>query len=161
MTQPVPGRRGRGREAIAPARLDAFFSGLADTGSVARAADLAGVQRSSLYQRRRADPAFARRWEEALQIGLDRLQDHAVDRATVGIETPVWKGGEQVGSVAKPDNRLLQFLLKAHRPEIYDRTKAAEQRPFDLARRMAEAEKRMAAFEAADAAAKKKESGDE
>ena len=128
---------------------------------MARAAELGGVARSTLYAMRRADPAFARRWDEAMQQGLDSLQDHAVDRATVGLARPVWRGGRQVGSVAQPDNRLLQFLLKAHRPEIYDRTKAAAaQRPFDLARRMAAAEKRMAAFEAADGK-KKEEPGDE
>lgn len=149
--------RRRGRPAVAPARLDDFLRLLADTGSVARAAERAGVQRSTLYLLRKADPALARRWDEALQVGLDRLQDHAVDRATVGVETPVWKGGQQVGSVAKPDNRLLQFLLKAHRPEIYDRgnAAAASSSPFDLARRLAAAEKRIAA----NAAKKKQEGG--
>jgi len=151
-------RRG-GRAAIAPVRLDDFLRCLADSGSVARAADLAGVQRSSLYLRRRADPAFARRWDEALQQGLDRLQDHAVDRATVGLERPVWRGGEQVGTVRQPDNRLLQFLLKAHRPETYDRGNAAvASNPLDLARRLAAAEKRLAAKEA-NKDAKKKEGG--
>jgi hypothetical protein len=143
----VSSSRRRGRPAVAPARLDDFFRLLAESGSVARAAERAGVQRSTLYLLRKADPALARRWNEALQIGLDRLQDHAVDRATVGIETPVWKGGQQVGSVARPDNRLLQFLLKAHRPEIYDRSnaRAAASSPLDLARRLAAAEKRLAA----------------
>ena len=31
----------------------------------------------------------------------------------------MFRNGHQVGSVQQYDNRLLQFLLRAHRPEIY------------------------------------------
>ena len=71
-------------------------------------------------------------------------------RATVGEETPVWQGGRQVGTVRRPDSRLLQFLLKAHRPEVYARPAAApasnSSSMADLARRLREAEARMAAL---------------
>ena len=146
-----------GRVRIAPARLDAFLKLLEETADVSVAAERTGLRRSSLYKLRKSSETFARRWTEALDLGLDRLQDHAVNRATVGVEKPVWYGGEQVGTVLQPDNRLLKFLLIAHRPQVYDRGKvAAAARPFDLIRRMADAEKRMAAFEAAEKAPKKK-----
>ncbi len=146
-----------GRVRIAPARLDAFLKHLEDTADVSVAAERTGLRRSSLYRLRKTSEAFAARWTEALDLGLDRLQDHAVNRAIVGVEKPVWRGGEQVGTTLHPDNRLLQFLLKAHRPEVYDRGKAGvPARPFDLIKRMADAEKRMAVFEAADAAEAKK-----
>ena len=71
-------------------------------------------------------------------------------RATVGDETPVWQGGQQVGSVHRPDNRLLQFLLKAHKPEIYARPRrtAAATRPAcpTSPSRLTAAEARMAAL---------------
>ena len=71
-------------------------------------------------------------------------------RATVGDETPVWRGGCQVGSVRRPDSRLLQFLLKAHRPEVYARPAASPAADpagmSDFARRLREAEARMAAL---------------
>ncbi|MDP2329908.1 MAG: hypothetical protein Q8M19_04335 [Reyranella sp.] len=147
------------RVRIASARLDAFLQHLTETGDVSVAAERVGLHRSTLYKHKSAKPAFARRWTEALEMGLDRLQDHAVNRATVGLEKPVWHRGEQVGAVRQPDNRLLQFLLKAHRPEVYDRGKAGSAAlPFDLIRRMADAEKRMAVFEAEEKTPKKKPS---
>ena len=155
--------RKRGRPTASPDCVKAFLDELAESGAVAVAAQRAGVHRSTLYDLRRRDKDFAARWDAALQLGLDRLQDYAVVRATVGDETPMWRAGRQVGAVRKPDNRLLQFLLKAHRPQIYARpaiAPAAPSRPFDLIKRMADAEKRMAAFEAAEAAeAKKKRRG--
>ena len=157
MTEQKP--RGRGGAPVPEAKLADFLSHLAETGDVSVAAEHAGLRRSTLYKKRGTDAAFARRWAEALDQGLDRLQDHAVNRATVGVEKAVWSRGEQVGTVLQPDNRLLQFLLKAHRPDVYDRGRgAAAARPFDLARRMAEAEKRLARNEAE---LKKKEGQDE
>jgi hypothetical protein len=145
----VPARK-RGRPPASPACIAAFLDELAETGAVAVAAERAGVHRSTLYDLRRRNRDFAARWDAALQLGLDRLQDHAVVRATVGEETPVWRGGQQVGTVRRPDSRLLQFLLKAHRPEVYARPAAAPAADpagmSDFARRLREAEARMAAL---------------
>ena len=140
----------RGRPSASQACVEAFLVELAETGAVATAAERAGLHRSTLYALRRRNKDFAARWDAALQLGLDRLQDYAVVRATVGDETPVWKGGQQVGSVRRPDSRLLQFLLKAHRPEVYARPAAAPAADpagmTDFARRLREAEARMAAL---------------
>ena len=145
----VPARKS-GRPPASPECVKAFLDELAETGAVAIAAERAGVHRSTLYDLRRRNKDFAARWDVALQLGLDRLQDYAVVRATVGEETPVWKAGRQVGSVRRPDSRLLQFLLKAHRPEVYARptvpVAAAASVPSDFARRLREAEARMAAL---------------
>ncbi|MDP1965914.1 MAG: hypothetical protein Q8K93_27370 [Reyranella sp.] len=141
--------RTRGRPQASPDCVKAFLDELAESGAVAIAAERAGVHRSTLYDLRRRNKDFAARWDAALQLGLDRLQDHAVVRATVGDETPVWKGGQQVGTIRKPDSRLLQFLLKAHRPDVYARPAAAAADPAgmsDFARRLREAEARMAAL---------------
>ncbi|MDP2332373.1 MAG: hypothetical protein Q8M19_16925 [Reyranella sp.] len=144
---PIPVRR-RGRPSAPQDRVEAFLVELAESGAVALAAERAGLHRSTLYALRRRNRAFAARWDAALQLGLDRLQDHAVVRATVGEETPVWQGGRQVGTVRRPDSRLLQFLLKAHRPEVYARPAAPAAAPggADFARRLREAEARMAAL---------------
>lgn len=49
-----------------------------------------------------------------------------MNRALNGTPKPVWRNGRQVGSVQQFDNRLLQFLLKAHRPDLcVDRGHAA------------------------------------
>ena len=145
----VPARK-RGRPQASQDCLKAFLDELAETGAVAIAAERAGVHRSTLYDLRRHNKEFAAQWDAALQLGLDRLQDFAVVRATVGDETPVWRGGQQVGTVRRPDSRLLQFLLKAHRPEVYARPTvplAADPAGMsDFARRLREAEARMAAL---------------
>ena len=49
---------------------------------------------------------------DALDLGVERLQDDAMRRALDGVERPVWRNGEQVGTVQQYDNRLLQFLLQ-------------------------------------------------
>lgn len=141
--------RKRGRPPASQDCVKAFLDELAETGAVAIAAERAGLHRSTLYALRRRNKDFAARWDAALQLGLDRLQDHAVVRATVGDETPVWQAGRQVGTVRRPDSRLLQFLLKAHRPEVYARPAAPPADPNDMsdfARRLREAEARMAAL---------------
>ena len=150
----VPARK-RGRPPASQECVKAFLDELAESGAVAVAAQRAGLHRSTLYDLRRRNKDFAARWDQALQLGLDRLQDHAVVRATVGEETPVWQGGRQVGTVRRPDSRLLQFLLKAHRPEVYagpaappaaDPAGPHSSSMADFARRLREAEARMAAL---------------
>ena len=46
-----------------------------------------------------------------------------MNRAMNGTEKPVWRNGRKVGTVQQFDNRLLQFLLKAHRPDLYQRSR--------------------------------------
>lgn len=144
-----PESRGAGRAPLPAVRVNAFFHHLGRTGSVTVAANRAQLRRTTLYQMRQDDEAFAERWARALDLGVERLQDNAMNRAMNGTPKPVWRNGQQVGSVQQFDNRLLQFLLKAHRPDLYgDRGKAAAPGlPFDLVKRMAAAEARLAARE--------------
>ncbi len=150
-----PESRGPGRAPMP--KVDAFFHHLGRTGSVTVAADRAQLRRSSLYQRRQDDEEFAERWARALDLGVERLQDNAMNRAMNGTEKPVWRNGRQVGAIRQFDNRLLQFLLKAHRPDLYgDRGHAAAPGlPFDLVKRMAAAEERLAEREKKAGAGKK------
>lgn len=66
-----------------------------------------------------------------------------------GVERPVWRNGEQVGTVQQYDNRLLQFLLRSHRPEICGdrRTAGPPPLPFDLAKRLAAGQRRVDAYQ--------------
>jgi len=141
-----PESRGPGRAPLPAVKVNAFFHHLGRTGSVTVAANRAQLRRTTLYQRRQEDDAFAERWARALDLGVERLQDNAMNRALNGTPKPVWRNGQQVGSVQQFDNRLLQFLLKAHRPDLYgDRGHAAAPGlPFDLVKRMAAAEVRLA-----------------
>jgi len=134
----------RAGAAPTPTKLNAFLHHLGRTGSVTLAAARAGLRRSTLYKLKADDAAFAGRWAEAVDLGVERLQDDAMRRALHGTERAIFRNGQQVGTVRQYDNRLLQFLLRAHRPEIYaDKGRAAAASlPFDLVKRTAEAEKR-------------------
>jgi hypothetical protein len=69
---------------------------------------VAKISRFSAYKFREDDAAFAAKWEEALSASVDRCEEKAFDMA--------WKG----------DSQLLQFILKAHRGQIYNpRTEVA------------------------------------
>lgn len=153
-----PESRGPGRAPLPKARVNAFFHHLGRTGSVTLAANRAQLRRSTLYQKRSDDEEFAERWAKALDLGVERLQDNAMNRALNGTPKPVWRNGRQVGSVQQYDNRLLQFLLRAHRPEVYGDRKNTGLRPlpFDLARRLAAARIRADAYDARRAEEKKR-----
>ena len=131
-----------------PKALNSFLHHLGRTGSITFAATRAGLPRRQLYKRRAADATFAAQWEDALQLGIDRLQDDAMRRALQGTPRGVFRNGRQVGSVQQFDNRLLQFLLRAHRPQVYGDKKlpAAAPLPFDLVARVKAAEARMNAM---------------
>jgi hypothetical protein len=81
-----------------------FLDALRMHGVVARAAIEAGIHRDTAYFERSQDPLFAEQWAEALDRGVDMLEDVAKKRAYEGSDT------------------LLIFLLKAHRPERYRET---------------------------------------
>lgn len=101
------------------ARFATFLHHLEASGSVSAAARHAGLARNTVYLRRKVDPAFAEGWEKAVAMAVEALRDLAITRARDGTERALWRGGRQVGTIREYDNRLLQFLLRAHRPEIY------------------------------------------
>lgn len=76
-----PESRGPGRAPLSKARVNAFFHHLGRTGSVTVAANRAQLRRSTLYERRQDDEEFAERWARALDLGVERLQDNAMNRA--------------------------------------------------------------------------------
>lgn len=94
-----------------------FLDALRVHGIVTKAAIEANVERSTLYFERQRDPVFAQEWAEALDRGVDMLEDVAKQRAYDGSDT------------------LLIFLLKAHRPHKYRdtiRTVTLNLNPDDL-----------------------------
>lgn len=142
--------RGRPHALIAPRQAVEFFRILAASGSVSLAAKRTGLNRSTLYLHRAASPAFARRWAEALGLGREKVRDEVFRRALVGIKKPVFHAGQMVGKVKHYDNRLLWSLLRSHEPETYGPRRPQPQggAPVDLARRLDEADERVARYEA-------------
>lgn len=88
-----------------------FLDALTEIPSVSRAARKARISRGTAYNARRDDPAFAEAWKIALAFGYDALEDVVVERAFGNDPyAPTYVG----------------MLLKAHRPERYDRLKHQE-----------------------------------
>jgi len=158
-------RRPRGgRRPIAAFRLDDFLTQLGETGSVTEAALRCGLRRSTLYALRQSSQSFARRWQEALDRGVDRIQDGAMAYAINGHLRPVWFRGQQVGVTQHIDPRFMQFMLRAHRPDLYNRAPAPPPPPppdpshdEEWARQLDAADARVAALRARQKAAKEAE----
>ncbi|MBX7457112.1 hypothetical protein K3152_02535 [Qipengyuania sp. 1NDH17] len=62
---------------------------------------------------------FAAAWDAALERGVQRLEDCALERALKGTPTPIVSAGKMLGTWDKPDNTLLRFLLQHRLPERY------------------------------------------
>ena len=74
---------------LTPARQQRFIKALSKTGSVTKAAALAGTSRTRVYELRNRDPAFAAAWEDAEEVAADRLEDEARRRAVEGVTEPL------------------------------------------------------------------------
>ena len=97
----------------------AFIELLRETGNVTLAAQHVGQSRNQAYHVRRHSEDFAAQWDEALGEGIDLLEAEAWRRAVTGVDKPVFYKGEVVGSITKYSDRLLMFLLRAHRPQVF------------------------------------------
>jgi len=117
---PRPARRRR-IDAPAMKKLGTFLRHLARTGSVAFAAEQAGLSRNTLYRRRQTDPAFAAGWAEAVASAADRLNEEAMRRCISGDGRAAFRRGRRLGAIRDYDSGLLIRLLRLHWPATYDR----------------------------------------
>jgi hypothetical protein len=85
-----------------------FLRSLRTTPNVTIACRAANVSRQSAYRSRGDDPAFAEKWQSALDKSIDALETRAFKLALEG------------------DPHLLQFMLRAHRKEVYGETSRVE-----------------------------------
>jgi hypothetical protein len=82
------------------------------------ACEIAGVSRATAYRTRGEVKQFARQWDEAIKEACDRLEQEAWRRGVAGVERPVTVAGERE-VIREYSDRMLEMLLKAHRPEKY------------------------------------------
>ena len=92
--------------------VPAFLRALAETSNVARAARLAGVSTATVYETRRKQSAFARKWREALCEGYDNLEMELLGRLREGEIKPAAQARRGVRGF---DNAIALRLLAAHR----------------------------------------------
>lgn len=81
-----------------------FLQTLQETSNIAASCRAANVARKTVVEWRKKDTDFAESWDEAMEAGLDDLEQTARERA------------HDVSDL------LLMFLLKANRPEKYRET---------------------------------------
>ena len=94
-------------------RQRSFIAALAATGCISEAAHAARITPRSAYRLRNHPEgrAFARAWDQALQLSAARLMTTAYERAIKGSVRETWKDGELVGEVRHPSDKLLIYLL--------------------------------------------------
>ena len=96
-----------------------FLAHLAESGNVSASAKAAGVNRQYAYERRAADPEFAKDWDVALETATDALEAEARRRAMGWEEEQLDDTGDSYRVCHKHSDTLLIFLLKAHRPSKF------------------------------------------
>jgi hypothetical protein len=117
---PVPRLRER-HDGWTEERQRGFIAALADTGSVRAAADAANMTPEGAYLLR-CHPerkSFRKAWEAALSLGVQRLEDVAMERALYGVEVPVYSYGKLVGTRRVHNEALLMFLLRNRAPRRF------------------------------------------
>ncbi len=94
-------------------RQRTFLAALAETGCISEAAHAAQIAPRSAYRLRNHPQgrAFAKAWDQALQLAAARLMTTAYERAIKGAVREMWKDGELVGEVRQPSDKLLIYLL--------------------------------------------------
>jgi len=98
-----------------------FIEALADTGSVNAACRRVNRASHGVYLLRRHPEAasFRAAWEAALALGIQRIEDVAMDRALNGVEVPVYAYGKIIGTRRVYNDRLLMFMLRNRAPKRF------------------------------------------
>ena len=117
---PVPRLRAR-HDGWTPERQTGFIEKLADYGSVRAAANAVGMTPESAYYLRRQPEAdgFARAWQAALDLGIAKVEDTAMERALNGVQVPVYAYGKIIGTRTVYNDRLLMFMLRNRAPKRF------------------------------------------
>jgi hypothetical protein len=117
-------------------RSTAFLRAYEATGSISKAAEAAGIDRTQHYRRLKQDKNYAQAFAESTELAINVLEEEALRRAVYGVDEPVvFKGRFSYDKVRGKDGRLkrsseplairkysdslLQFLLRGARPEKY------------------------------------------
>ena len=109
-----------------------FFQALENGHSVRAACAACGYARSSVYEWRQGDDAFAARWLRSIAMAVDLLEEEADRRGRDGTEEPVFFRGASVGARRRYSDALLLARLKALRPDAYRDGPAAFAQPQEI-----------------------------
>lgn len=88
---------------LSATKRDVFLQALAELPTIARAAKVAGIDKQTAYNWRKSDPEFARAWDDALESGVDQMEQAVMQRVIDG----------------KCSDILAIFMLKSWRRDRY------------------------------------------
>jgi hypothetical protein len=102
-------------------RQRAFLQALIHTPRVSFACRAAGISTVAAYKWRtnERDVAFHRALAVAVQLGLERAESEGWRRGVDGYEKPVYYQGRLIGTERVFSDTMLQFMLRANKPERY------------------------------------------
>jgi hypothetical protein len=117
---PVPRAKDR-HNGWKPEVQRAFIEPLAETGSVRAACRRVGRADHGAYLLRRHPEAasFRAAWDAALDFGVRRIEDAAMDRALYGVEETRHYHGDIVSTVRRHNERLVMFILRNRAPDRF------------------------------------------
>jgi hypothetical protein len=88
-------------------------------GNASKAAEVIGIDRSSVWIWKTRDPQFAEAYEQAKLLANDVIEDEILRRGFEGIERPVFWQGQKVDTVKEYSDTLLIFKAKGEMPQKY------------------------------------------
>jgi hypothetical protein len=103
-----------------------FIKTLRETCNIAESARAAGIGRRTAYEWKEKDEEFRVQWDEAEQEAVDSLEREAWRRGVEGYDKPVVFQGIITNTYKEYSDRMLELLLKAHRPEKFKDRVATE-----------------------------------
>lgn len=96
-----------------------FIEAFRKTGTIVGAARSVGLSREVIYDWKSNDPNFAAQLDEADSEVTEILEASAFQRATSGVDRPIFYRGVQIGISKDYSDSLTMFLLRARNPQKY------------------------------------------
>lgn len=120
-----------------------FIRILRVTGNVSESCRQVGLSRMIAYDLREKIPEFAKAWDDAIEEAVDALEAEARRRAVQGVPEGVYYEGVKVDTQQRYSDRMLEILLKAHRPDKFrENVKVEHEIGANLAQRIEKARRR-------------------
>jgi hypothetical protein len=108
----------------------AMLEAYAICGNLTKAAELAGISRLTHYDWLEREPGYGTAFEAAETRFADQIREFVRQRALVGVPEPIiWQGEimrdkdtQEIITVLKRSDRILELLAKSRCPEFRDKT---------------------------------------
>lgn len=109
----------QGRE-ITDEQLEKFLKKLKSTfGNVSQSAQFAKISRAAVYALKKEDKDFSEKWNDVIESCIEAAEQELYRRSVQGVKTPKFYKGSKIATVKEFSDRLLEFYLKARRPDVY------------------------------------------